>query len=235
MNKRYFIYNGRLSLDFDIVIDSIDSPTPAEISSRQQIPFTNNTINTAEMLGYKTYERRTITIQFQIICDDSEALEIRLISIKKWLMNPINTVLRDSANTTHQYQGVCCESVSVVDKQYGYADVVATFSAAPCMANLYPVSQVMWDSINFLTDSVRNLTFSASNGQIITLYNEGIEPTALMLTSDKNVTFMVDGISYTHLAGKSYCSFYLLPGTNNFKVICDGTVSLDFDWNEGGL
>ena len=117
MIKRYFTYDGISSLKYDILIDSIESPTPAEISSRQQIPFTNNTINTAEISGFRSYERRTRTIQFQIICENSQMAEIHLMSIKRWLMNPINTTLYDSANTTHRYQGVCCESVVATEVQ----------------------------------------------------------------------------------------------------------------------
>lgn len=236
MSKRYFTYDGISSLKYDILIDSIESPTPAEISSRQQIPFTNNTINTAEILGYKSYERRTITIQFQIVCENSEMTEMQLMSIKRWLMNPINTTLYDSANTTHRYQGVCCESVVATDSQDGYADVVATFSANPCMANQNAVSQLKWDAINFETDKFHALNWSVQSGEVITLENNGIEPCGLMLTSDKTVALMVDGVEYTHPANASYCDFLLLPGENQITVRHDGGfATLKFDWNEGVL
>lgn len=168
-------------VDFNIYIAEKKIEPPNKQSIVERVPFQQGFYDFSNMLGFPTFEDRTIMYKFDIVAEDLESEKNKILN---WLFNVNNANIYDDDIQNYHFKGSFYDYS--YDEDENYAELTVVFLCYPFkIANLETIIDLT-SGENIITDEF-NSTYvdlylkSAENNQDVIINNN----TTFTLTTEK--------------------------------------------------
>lgn len=201
MWNKYIKFNNLSSLDFGLIINSIDigCPTPKLIT--ETIPFMNGSydFSTVSSDGIQTFNDRTVVIKFSYKNINEISQYNTYFNATNWLLSankgPLNISTVDGT-----FNGKCI-SCSKLSKSYFGGTFTATFSCDPLIVQ-DAFGDYIWNTFNFESGMAEINEFKFNAGDKLEIYcdSDSIEP---ILISNIDCEIYINGVEYNLSSGSN--------------------------------
>ena len=129
--RHTFSYNGKESyINFGLTVESIETGSPTPRKVEVSIPFRSSTIDMDEVMGYPTYDDRTITVKFWKRCINRQAVKKLQNDINAWLMSDFLKKEFEHSDEEYIYMAYC-SGTDFKESTNTFMRCTATFKADP--------------------------------------------------------------------------------------------------------
>lgn len=126
-----FYYKQKLSSDLGLIVSSIIIGAPISRKTEVTVPFRSSSIDMEKVVGYPTFDDRTITVKFWKRIDSREAVKACQSELNNWLLSDTTkSEFVDSDDEDYVYQAYCT-GLDFSESTNRFLKCAASFKANP--------------------------------------------------------------------------------------------------------
>ncbi|MBU3126738.1 hypothetical protein [Clostridium tagluense] len=223
-----FKINGKHSFkDFGLRIISREFNPPNKRKIKVTVPFMNGAYDFSTLFGDQIYEERIIKYTLDLKYRNKIEFASKKIQITEWLMDGNKKSLYDDLIPEYYFSAECENGVVFNEYSTG-CEIEVEFTAEPFKIGVNYVGDDIWDTFNFLEDTVQANTFNVVGTKTINLHNVG-RPTVPTVNTSTNMSLVCNTKTYNLVAGDNkFYDLKLKNGDNSIIINGTGTVKILF-------
>lgn len=224
------IFSGKNSYtDFNLLVESRSISSPAKKKIKEEVPFMNGSydFSTVGSNGEITYTEREVKVNFVLPTKSKSELYTLYSEILEWLMGVGQQQLIFSDMPDFYFLAEI-ENTSTVEEVLYMGRLEVNFVCEPFKIGTELVGSEMWDTFNFLTDYLQDVTFMVEESKTVTIYNAGRTVVPIVNCSSA-MTCIINGYTAIFVAGDNTdYNFKLLNGNNTIEITGTGAIEFRF-------
>lgn len=215
--------------DFGLILNNRTITTPSKKKIKSDIPGMNSVydFSTVASKGELIFNQRAIQCVFTLLASSKQELQSQASRVAEWLQDtPQGQLVFD--DITYFYFMAEVEGEISINENHNIAEITVQFIAEPFKTSFTDVGSTIWNTFNFLEDTLQDNSFDVVGTKTVIIYNPGrLTMPTINCSAPMSVIFL--GKTYALVAGDNYpYGLKLLNGENTLVINGTGHIAVLF-------